>query len=156
MSYGTLKIPSLLISVPLYEVTSNLSAQDIVDAFNSAVFMKYGNQYLIADHVSQGKFWNLIKCKSGKTKAKIISQDGTVKNYICVVNQQGFLIVKKESNRLYDWKWESVIDKNPNGLVIYTCQGLKKDNIQNVTLTYWKEISEYENEIKTMQEKYAK
>ena len=154
-SYGRLEIPDLSISVPLYSAEGK-DAQKIVDATNSAAIFGLGKQTVIADHVHQSNFQNLIRVQPGKTKAFIHTTDritryvcilsfvrttdGKKQSYICILSQLGHIQKSEVGNRLYDWEGTPARDKNENGLTIYTCLGPSVDDIQKVTITYWKKV----------------
>ena len=147
-THGMIDIPELGIVMPLYTATTD--TQKVVDAANSAAFFHYGKQDVIADHVSAGKFSNLIKSRPGKTTAYIRYENLTSETYLCVASQLGHIQKTDAGNRMFNWQWESAADKNPGGLTIYTCLGLAHGNIQDVTLTYWKrtdQINEGSTEI---------
>lgn len=136
-SYGRLEIPDLSISVPLYSV-GNKSAQKIVDDPDSAAIFGLGKQMVIADHVHQSNFGNLIRVQPGRTKAYVLTVDGQQAIYICMLSQLGHIQLSETGNRLYDWEGIPAKEKNPDGLAIYTCLGSASNGVQNVTLTYWK------------------
>ena len=138
-SYGRLEIPDLSISVPLYSAEGK-DAQKIVDATNSAAIFGLGKQTVIADHVHQSNFQNLIRVQPGKTKAFVRTTDGKKQSYICILSQLGHIQKSEVGNRLYDWEGTPARDKNENGLTIYTCLGPSVDDIQKVTITYWKKV----------------
>ena len=135
-THGMIDIPELGIMMPLYTATND--AQKVVDAANSAAFFHLGQQDVIADHVSSGKFANLIKSRPGRTTAYIRYENLTVESYLCVASQFGHIKKSASGNKLFNWQWEPATDKNPGGLTIYTCLGFAHGDIQDVTLTYWK------------------
>lgn len=137
-SHGRLEIPTLNISIPLYEASGSTS-QKVVDDQDSAAFIRYGTQNIIADHVSQANFSNLIKSRPGKTVANITYEDGTSEKYLCMVSQIGHIKPgeNNKNNHMFDWRWTPIRGKNPGGLTIYTCMGYAHDGIQDVTITYW-------------------
>lgn len=139
-AYGTngrLEIPDIGIGVPLYEA-GNGDAQKIVDNINSAAFIRFGDQDIIADHVCQG-FSNLINVKPGVTEAYIRYEDGRQKAYTCQCSQLGHIRKSASGNSLLDWTWNRALGNNGASLVIYTCLGNPKGTEQSVTLTYWTE-----------------
>jgi len=138
-NHGRLLIPSLKIDVPLYEGAKG-TAQRIVDAKRSAAFIRWTNQNVIADHVSEENFCNLPKSVPGNTTAVIEYQNGTRENYFCVRIQTGYIQNENGINRLYDRDGIRVNTQNSGGLTIYTCQGTPKGNRQYVTLTYWRRM----------------
>lgn len=136
-THGRLEIPELSIEMPLYDA-KGVNAQSIVDAADSAAIFQHGSQTMIADHVSQGMFANLINCRPGKTKAYIRYQEGRSEEYLCHVSQYAHIHMIGTGNVLLDWRDDPVSSKNPGGLSIYTCLGFRHGDIQDVTLTYWK------------------
>lgn len=135
-TYGRLEIPELKIAIPVN--LSNGNAQKVVDARNSAVYIKWPFQEVIVDHVSQGCFWNLNLVQPGHTKANIIFENGDHFSLICTQIQTGHIIIENGKNKLYDEKWDPFRKQNAGGWVIYTCKGFRHGNIQDITLTYWR------------------
>lgn len=140
-TYGRLEIPELRIAIPL-NASHGGDAQKIVDARNSAAFIKWRYQEVIADHVSQGNFKNLILARPGNTKAYILYADGGRAPLLCTQTQTGHIRIEDGKNKLFDESWAPFDKQNAGGIVIYTCKGLRKGNVQDVTLTYWRKINE--------------
>ena len=140
-SYGRLEIPDLKIGVPLYASNGN-NSQKIVDDRNSAAFIRWHYQEVIADHVSQSNFKNLIMAKPGVTRAHLLFADGSITTLICTQIQTGHIVITDGKNKMYDEQWAPFDKQNAGGFVIYTCKGLRKGNVQDVTLTYWSKTDE--------------
>ena len=130
-THGRIEIPSLLIGIPLYDGDGK-TAQDIVDAPQSAVFLRWRTQDVIADHSFQDGFQRLRWAVPGKTVA-YIDNDGR-EAYICVQKQVGHI-----RDKLYDSQWQ---EAKPGGLVMYTCIGESDPDTMDVWLTYWKKQKE--------------
>ena len=57
-TYGRLEIPDLNISIPLNGIELG-PAQKVIDLEDSAIYLKWPNQVVIADHCHQANFSNL-------------------------------------------------------------------------------------------------
>ena len=127
---GRLTIPSLGIDVALFKASIYRNSQSIVDAKDSAAYIKdavdiYG-QILIGDHRHQG-FESIKKSVVWSTKAYI--DFGThKKTYICVDKFNG----KNTGSDLVDLNGASIAGKNDGGICMYTC-----NTDGTVTITYW-------------------
>lgn len=116
-------IPSLLISIPLYDAHGN--AQQIVDAKHSAAFIRWNGQYAIADHSGQDGFQRIAHAKPGKTVAYVKGD-----KYICTDKQIGHIA----GGKIYDNAGDPV---RSGGLCMYTCIGETAPGVMAVWLTYW-------------------
>lgn len=130
---GTLTIPSLNISVPLYEGDNT---QAIVDDSDSAVWFRLGVQDCIADHCHQGGFSRIKDAKPG-TVAWVTTPSGKDK-YICIRSDTGHLVNESGKYYLRDAHMQPVYQLNPGGLCIYTCTGKSDSQKTYVYLTYWR------------------
>lgn len=133
-THGRIEIPSLRISIPLYNTNGN--AQEIVDKKNSAAYIQWKNQAAIVDHSGQDGFERLAKAIPNSTIA-YIDQNGKREKYLCVKKQIGHIKLGNK-NQLVDANWKSA-DSN-NGLVMYTCIKKSASDIMDVWLIYWKKI----------------
>ena len=132
-SHGRLEIPSIGISVPLY---NDGDKQKIVDEPDSAVWFKFGVQDCIADHNYQG-FSKINDVVPEETVAVILSPDKRVE-YICFRSEVGHIISSGGMNKLRDAHWDYVNLQNPGGLCIYTCLEKSGNGIMDVRLTFWR------------------
>ena len=130
-------IQSLNIDAPLYEGEKG-TAQRIVDKKRSAAFIRWQYQNVIADHVGEQNFSNLTRAVPGVTVAIIEYENGNRERYYCIKNQVGHIRIENGKNKMYDSQWNYAGTQNVGGLAIYTCRGIRKGDIQDVTLTYWK------------------
>lgn len=132
---GTLYIPSVGLTVPIYEGTWNLSAdQAIVDRQNSAVYGPAGYYAccdFIADHTDQG-FSKIKEAEPGWTKAYVVRTDGSVQTYICTDKFKGH----NTGDDLTDWSGNSIKQNNAGGLGMYTCN----ENWRNITIVFWQPV----------------
>lgn len=137
---GRLEIPSLNISVPLYD-TSVGSAQRIVDNQDSAVILRWVSQYAIADHSSQSNFQNLNYAKPGITTMSIETK--TAKDeYKCVKTQVGHIkIGSVGGNTIYDENWQPPNNQNQGGICIYTCIHKSAPDVMDIRMTYWQPVN---------------
>lgn len=131
---GTLTIPSLNISVPLYEGDNT---QAIVDDSDSAVWFRLGVQDCIADHCHQGGFSRIKDAKPGKTTAWVTTSAGKTL-YTCTRSETGRLVNESGKHYLRDAYMQPVHKQNAGGLCIYTCTGKSDKEITYVYLTYWR------------------
>lgn len=135
-SKGLLEIQDLGIKVPLYD-TSVGPAQTIVDAENSAVYLRWGNgQIAIADHANQQNFSNLEKAIPGRTIAHIRTYDSD-KEFICYQVQVGHIKTSASGNSIFDADGNPVFWQNPGGITIYTCIRRSASDVMDIRLTYW-------------------
>lgn len=139
-THGRLEIPSLFISVPLYD-SKGADNQRVVDNPNSAAYMHWQKQDAIADHASQASFSNLNMVKPGKTVATIDLRTRQEK-YLCVNSQVGHIRISPNGNRIFDANWNSANFQNEGGLCIYTCMGKSAEDVMDIRLTYWRPIQE--------------
>lgn len=139
-THGRLEIPSLFISVPLYD-SRGADNQRVVDNPNSAAYMHWQKQDAIADHASQASFSNLNMVKPGKTVATIDLRNRQEK-YLCVNSQIGHIRLSPNGNRIFDANWNSANFQNEGGLCIYTCIQRSSEDVMDVRLTYWQQIQE--------------
>ena len=136
---GRLEIPDLDISVPLYD-TYGKDSQKIVDTYNSAAYLHWGEQVAIADHASQANFIRLNQVREGITDAYIVNQ-GAREKYVCYQSQVGHIQTVNGKNQIYDAKWRSVFTQNTSGLTIYTCMQRSAPDVMDIRLTYWKKTN---------------
>lgn len=132
-SKGVLLIPSIQVTVPLYEgdVYDNpVETQAIVDAENSAAMFDFEGVKVIAEHVDQ-TFGNLSKIKVGDT-AFVKQQDGSEEEFVCTGNFLG----KNVGSALTDVNGASVSKMIKDGVIMYTCT----DNWEDVTVTIWERV----------------
>lgn len=128
--YGRLTISGTSVNVALISCSLYGNSQVVVDARDSAAFITDFATVIIADHVNQG-FSAMKSAVPGSTKAYINRGDYT-DTYICTANFQGH----NTGSDLTDASYNSVLNGNPGGLLMYTCN----ENWQNVTITYWSKI----------------
>ena len=139
-THGRLEIPELSISVPLYDA-NGCDSQKIVDAQDSAVLMRWGNQFAIADHNDQANFKNLSDAEPGKTTA-MIRQGKNLQRYRCIKTQVGHITISENGNRIFDQDWKPVYQQAFGGLCIYTCLNKSAPNVMDIRLTYWQAYAE--------------
>ena len=136
---GRLEIPELNISVPVYD-TKTGSAKSIIDAKNSAVYLRWFTQHAIADHSDHANFSNLNRVRVGHT-VLYIDNGMTQKKYVCVKSQVGHIKIDGPmGNEIYDANWELAYSQNQGGLCLYTCMTRSAPNIMDVRLTYWQPV----------------
>lgn len=140
---GRLEIKDLNISVPVYD-TKIGSAQSVIDANDSAVYLNWGNQFAIADHANQGNFSNLNHVVVGKTEA-ILDRRVAKERFVCVGSQIGHIKTENGVNTIFDSKWQFAYIQNPGGLTIYTCIERSSENVMDVRLTYWQPLWKIQN-----------
>lgn len=138
-TYGRLEIPDLSISIPLNGVESG-SAQQVIDMEDSAVYLNWPNQTVIADHCHQANFSNLNRAIQGHTKAFIASDPDSKKWLVCCKTQVGHIRIGEKSNSLFDHDWNPVYHSNSGGLTMYTCIEKSAPDVMDVRLTYWKTL----------------
>ena len=137
-THGRLEIPDLAISVPLNGIECG-PAQKVIDLEDSAIYLNWPNQTVIADHCHQGNFSNLNQAIPGQTKAFILEPDSK-KSFVCYQTQIGHIKIGEKSNILFDHDWIPVYKSNVGGLTMYTCIEKSSANVMDVRVTYWKEI----------------
>ncbi len=135
-THGRLIIPDLNISVPLNGIELG-SAQHVIDLEDSAVYLKWPNQIVIADHCTQANFSNLKKAVPGRTKALIVTPDSK-EEFACCRKQIGHIRIGQSSNALYDRDWIPVYKTNSGRLTMYTCISRSAPDVVDVWLTYWR------------------
>ena len=140
---GRLEIADLDIRVPVNNTRIG-SAQAVIDARDSAVYLNWGNQKAIADHACQANFSNLNQAVVGKTKA-VLDRGTSKEQFLCVDSQIGHIKTESGVNTLYDSKWRFAHLQNPGGLAIYTCIQRSAPDIMDVRLTYWQPIEKIQN-----------
>ena len=123
-------IPSLNINIPVFFGKNGPERQEIIDAQNSAVYFKWNQLTVIADHSSQANFKNLNKVKSKKAIA-----------YLCDNTEIGHILIG-HGNRLYNSRWLPVHKVYKSGVCIYTCIKRRGQDIMDVRLTHWSEAVE--------------
>ena len=129
-AYGRLYIPSVGISVQLYEtVNGDHKAQGYVDAWDSAAYRisHKGGCGFIADHYNQG-FIDIKNCEVG-CFCYIISENG-VEVFKCVKTTNG----RNDGSNLYTADGEKLSDIDYADFACYTCDG----NWQNVYMVFFK------------------
>lgn len=139
-------IPSLNINIPVFFGKNGSERQEIIDAQNSAVYFKWNQLTVIADHSSQANFKNLNKVKSKKAIAYLC--DNTTKKYICDKSEIGHILIG-HGNRLYNSRWLPVHKVYKSGVCIYTCIKRRGQDIMDVRLTHWSEASDKPEQEKT-------
>ena len=120
-------IPALRICIRLYDTHGN--AQAIVDKKNAAAFIRWRDEYAIADHSGQDGFERLAHATPWKTIAFVKGV-----KYICTDKQIGHI----ENGKIYDSKDGPV---RSGGLCMYTCIGETAPGVMAVWLTYWQNKS---------------
>ena len=135
---GRIEIPTLNISVPLYD-TSTGSAQQIIDNEHSAVYLRWGQQIAVADHTTSENFCNLAHAIEGRTVATI-DRKTSKQNYICSKKQIGHIKIGNGSNSIYDSKWQPVFPQNAGGLTTYTCISKSAEDVMDIWLIFWRPI----------------
>lgn len=138
-SHGRLEIPSLYISVPLYNAMNGAERQRVVDSQNSAAYFDFGSQGVIADHASQANFQNLNMARAGMIAT--IDERYRQTSYQLVQSQVGHIRISPLGNRLFDQNWNQVAGQNEGGLCIYTCIGKSAEDVMDVRLTYWQPVN---------------
>ena len=128
LSRSRVIIPSLFISIPLYD--ANGDAQQIVDAPRSAAFLRWHGQDAIADHSGQNGFQRISKAIPYKTTAYVKGE-----KFLCTKKQIGHI----RQSKIFDSEWNHV---KSDGLVMYTCIGKSAEDVMDVWLVYWKRILE--------------
>lgn len=128
LSRNRVIIPSLFISIPVYESHGN--AQLIVNAENSAAFIRWNGQNAVVDHSGQNGFQRISKAKPYKTTAYVRGE-----KFLCTKKQIGHI----RQSKIFDSEWKPV---KSDGLVMYTCIGKSADDVMDVWLVYWKRILE--------------
>ena len=118
--YGRLYIPSVNVSVSLYEtVYGDGRGQDLVDGWDSAAYRisHLGGAGFIGDHWNQG-FDNIKKCKVGDF-CFIKRKNGEILTYRCVKTIDGTSdgddLYTEDGERLSKIKWAD--------FACYTCNG---------------------------------
>ena len=127
---GILAIPDLQIFVPLFygDLYGNPDdTQEIVDRKDSAAYMEYETNHVIADHVEQ-EFKTLKNAAPGMN-AFVLNEDGTYTSYTCISSGAG----RNNDEELTDADGTGVSKLINNGLIIYTCN----KNWEDITLTLW-------------------
>lgn len=138
-TYGRLEIPDLNISIPLNGIELG-PAQKVIDLEDSAIYLKWPNQVVIADHCHQANFSNLNKAIPGHTKAYIATDPENKKWLVCCKTQVGHIKIGEKSNALFDHDWIPVYQNNSSGFTMYTCIQKSAPDVMDVRLTYWMEI----------------
>lgn len=131
--FGSLTIPSLNISVPLYEGDD---LQKIVDDRLSAVIFDYGRTRVIADHSRQANFHRLSDVK--RDALAILFHDGRSEIYRCSESQIGHLLLSS-GTKLRDADWNYIHGHNAD-LAIYTCIEKSSETIMDIRLTFWMKV----------------
>lgn len=139
-------IPSLNINIPVFFGKNGPERQEIIDAQNSAVYFKWGQLTVIADHSSQANFKNLNEVASENTIGYICGD--TTKKYVCDKTEIGHILIGS-GNRLYNSLWKPVYEVYNSGVCIYTCIKRRGSNIMDVRLTHWSETSDKPEQEKT-------
>ena len=135
-THGRIEIPSLSISLPLYEASTN--AQKIVDDKNSAAFIKWLDQDVIVDHSGQDGFERLEKAIPKSTIAYVVYNNGkSTERYICTKKQIGHIKTVGGKNKLLDSQWQH---PKSGCLLMYTCIKKSAPDVMDVWLIYWKRI----------------
>lgn len=123
---GRWSIPSVGVNVAVYESFD----QSITNAKDSANYMPYGSQHLIADHKHQG--FNAIKqCQIGDTA--YLDMGSSVEEYVCTAVFKGHNTIEK----LTDLDYNDLKDTNPSGITCYTCN----ENSRNVTIVFFEPVN---------------
>ncbi len=105
--------------------------QAITDAKDSANYIAFGSQHLIADHRHQG--FNAIKsCEVGDIAFLDIGTE--IKEYVCT----GVILGYNTRTDLVDEDYNSVANVNPGGITCYTCNA----NQTSVTIVFFEAVSE--------------
>ena len=133
-SHGRIEIPSLRISLPLYDAKNN--AQQIVDTKNAAAFIKWSTQDVIVDHSGQDGFERLARAIPNSTTLYIEYINKPKETYICTQKQIGHIQIGTK-NKLLDSKWKP---PQSGGLILYTCIKQSSPTVMDVWLTYWKKL----------------
>ena len=126
-------IPMLFIKKPLY-LSNGKNSQQIVDAPNSAVLLKWRNFLVIADHASDEGMWKLQYAIPNKTTCWVCDERNVTTNYVCIKKQRGQII----DGKMYDAAHVQINNYRTFDLCIYTCTGRKIGKATEVWLTYWK------------------
>ena len=135
-THGRIEIPSLFISLPLYDTHGN--AQEIVDMKKAAAYIQWVKQAAIVDHSGQDGFERIAKAIPGQTLAYIEYKDGKIKErYICTKKQVGHIKTINGKNKIFDSNGKTPVS---GGIVMYTCIGRSAPDVMDVWLTYWKKI----------------
>lgn len=132
------EIPGLGIEVGLQRKEAGISAQEIVDADDTAVLLSWPGQNAIVDHNTQA-FRNLIAATPGKTVA-YVTENGEMKAYVCVAVHIGKILDDggdPPSRIIVDSTGQDVRFANQGGLCLYSCLGKTENGTTAITLTYW-------------------
>lgn len=114
---GRLYIPSLGLSVALYEIPADGSgAQRVTDAADSAAFLcNYGPQPVVADHTHQG--FCAIKGSTEGTMA-YIKTNNAIKMYIFLSKDPNS---RNDEEIVWDSRGNSIYKYPEDGITCYTC-----------------------------------
>lgn len=130
---GRLTIPSLEIDVALFDCEPNNNSQFIVNAVDSAAYIRYSElngRDIIADHNFQG-FEEIKRAIPGETCA-FINNGESVEAYICVSMFQG----NNTQDDITDMNGNSVVYQDDELLCMYTCN----ETWQSITITLWQRV----------------
>lgn len=132
---GRLTIPDVNVNVALFEVSASDGAanQKITDKTDSAAFIPWGNQWLVADHYYQG-FEKMKNSKIGTIA--YINNGERMQAYICVEKAAG----KNVSYTLLDNKGNDLYNRNAGGICMYTCNVVIY-NGQDITYSLWQPVN---------------
>ena len=132
---GRLYIPDVNYDVALFEVSASDGAanQRVTDKSDSAAFMKWGQQWLVADHYYQG-FDKMKNAKPGTIA--YINNGERIQAYICTEKAAG----ENVSYTLLDNKGNDLYDRNAGGICMYTCNVVIY-NGQDITYSLWQPIN---------------
>ena len=130
---GRLRIPSFEIDVALFECEPKSNSQVIVNAVDSAAYIRYSEfngRDIIADHNFQG-FEGIKQAIPGETCAFINSGEN-IETYVCVSVFQGNNI----QDDITDMDGNSVVYQDDGLLCMYTCN----ETWDSITITLWKQV----------------
>ena len=127
---GRLRIPFLLIDKPLSLANGN--AQTVVDAPNSAAYLRWKTTAAISDHASDEGMYRLMYAIPKLTRCTV-EHDGQTTRYLCTKKQRGLI----RGGKMHDAQGRSLDSITGIDLVLYTCTGRKPHGDCEVWLTYW-------------------
>ena len=147
-SHGRLEIPTLGISVPLWDSYLH-TAQQFVDADNSAAYVTDYCNGLIADHYNQG-FEAIKVAKPGVDIAKLVYPDGYVEEFLCSSvdpngYNYGYLWTVADYSTGETWYEGGIVDSegmhlsiynDSKYIVTYTCN----QDYHHITIVVWERI----------------